>query len=47
MLVKIGRKLKLAEDWRKEHHVPNALAQLQAIKVSEIDSNKWAKRLQV
>ena len=42
----IGRKLRLAEAWRKEHHVPNALSQLQAIQVSKSDEDKWAKQMQ-
>eukprot|EP00802_Teleaulax_amphioxeia_P016077 Tamp_16185.p1 GENE.Tamp_16185~~Tamp_16185.p1 ORF type:complete len:309 (+),score=67.75 Tamp_16185:73-927(+) len=46
VLVSIGNKLKLADKWREEHHVPNALSELQAIQVSKNDQAKWAKSIQ-
>ena len=45
MLVSIGRKLKLAEEWRQEHHVANALSQLEAIQVPKADEDAWAKQM--
>ena len=46
LLVSIGRKLKLADEWRKEHRVPNALSQLQALRVPKSDEATWAKQIQ-
>jgi len=46
VLVSIARKLKLADEWRKEHRVPNALSELQAIHVAKSDEAAWAKQMQ-